>query len=299
MDYNPDNIDLYSLFNVDKSADPKTIKQKYNRMLKKLHYDKNISKGLSKDQMEENEEQIRILTWAYSILSDPEKRLNYDQGFSKGYGQLLNDFIKEKEEIFSNSYYGIDKETAKNMPNEKFLELFEKNRVDDPSDHGYKVERMGVSDEYISADKFFEQVCGETKELGLDTHAPDEPDAENGSKSNGFTKINEHDGLIILDGVQNYNTNNYMDYAQAFTTGITPDFKGEIKTGNVTDSEMQAALASRGLSIAPGQTSWKQGDAELKKRKISNMEKEREANKSIVDRFKTQYISHRIENEKK
>ena len=68
--------DLYEFLGVDKNADDATLKKAYRKLAKKYHPDVNPG---DKDA----EQKFKEATNAYSILSDPEKRKQYDQfGFA-------------------------------------------------------------------------------------------------------------------------------------------------------------------------------------------------------------------------
>ena len=68
--------DLYEVLGVDKNADDATLKKAYRKLAKKYHPDVNPG---DKDA----EQKFKEATNAYSILSDPEKRKQYDQfGFA-------------------------------------------------------------------------------------------------------------------------------------------------------------------------------------------------------------------------
>ncbi len=65
--------DLYSILGVSKSADEKAIKSAYRKLAKELHPDKN------KDNPKASE-RFNLVTRAYDILSDKQKRGQYDRG---------------------------------------------------------------------------------------------------------------------------------------------------------------------------------------------------------------------------
>ena len=63
---------LYEVLNIKRDANATEIKKAYRKlMLMKWHPDKNSSK--------EAEERFKDITWAHSVLSDPDKRKLYDQ----------------------------------------------------------------------------------------------------------------------------------------------------------------------------------------------------------------------------
>jgi DnaJ-class molecular chaperone len=65
--------DPYSILGVSKSADEKAIKSAYRKLAKELHPDKN------KDNPKASE-RFSDVTRAYDLLSDPQKRGQYDRG---------------------------------------------------------------------------------------------------------------------------------------------------------------------------------------------------------------------------
>ena len=71
--------DFYRLLEVNKDADQAAIKQAYRRLAQKLHPDANPDDDKATERFKEVSE-------AYSVLSDPERREEYDQVRSMGAG---------------------------------------------------------------------------------------------------------------------------------------------------------------------------------------------------------------------
>ena len=69
--------DYYKVLQVDREADAKTIKKNYRRMVKEFHPDKTVSRGVPKEQAEKK---IQAINEAYEVLSDPEKKAQFDRG---------------------------------------------------------------------------------------------------------------------------------------------------------------------------------------------------------------------------
>ncbi|BFL45876.1 molecular chaperone DnaJ [Lactonifactor longoviformis] len=78
-----DKRDYYEVLGVDKGADEATIKSAYRKLAKKYHPDMNPGDA-------EAEKKFKEATEAYGVLSDPEKRRQYDQfghaAFDQGAG---------------------------------------------------------------------------------------------------------------------------------------------------------------------------------------------------------------------
>jgi molecular chaperone DnaJ len=64
--------DYYRILGVDKSADPKALKQAYRKLARKYHPDQNPGNKAAAERFKEISE-------AYEVLSDPEKRKRYDE----------------------------------------------------------------------------------------------------------------------------------------------------------------------------------------------------------------------------
>lgn len=72
-----DCLDYYKLLQVDRSAEPEVVEGAYKRLAKKYHPDVNGSL--------ESESFMKLLNEAYSVLSDPALRKNYDLEWEKRY----------------------------------------------------------------------------------------------------------------------------------------------------------------------------------------------------------------------
>ena len=81
--------DYYELLGVSKTATEDEMKKAYRKLAKKYHPDKNPGN-------KEAEEKFKLISEAYAVLSNPEKKKQYDQfgmgGFQERYSQ---------EDIFS------------------------------------------------------------------------------------------------------------------------------------------------------------------------------------------------------
>lgn len=83
-------MDYYKILGVAKDASPEEIKKKYRKLALKYHPDRN------KDD-KKAEEKFKQISEAYAVLSDKEKRQQYDSFGSEGFHQKFS-----QEDIFRN-----------------------------------------------------------------------------------------------------------------------------------------------------------------------------------------------------
>ena len=82
--------DYYKILGVNKSANKEEIKKAYRKLALKYHPDRN---GNNKN----SEEKFKEISEAYAVLSDPEKKKQYDMFGAEGFQQRFS-----QEDIFSN-----------------------------------------------------------------------------------------------------------------------------------------------------------------------------------------------------
>ena len=82
--------DYYHTLGLKKGASPEDIKKAYRKLAVKYHPDKNPATSQAEDRFKEINE-------AYAVLSDPEKKAQYDQIGSAGFHQRFS-----QEDIFRN-----------------------------------------------------------------------------------------------------------------------------------------------------------------------------------------------------
>ncbi len=78
------NTNLYEVLEVDPHCSPEELKQAYRRLARKYHPDSNTADPLAESRFKE-------VSQAYEILSDPERRANYDR-FGSDFGAGANPF---------------------------------------------------------------------------------------------------------------------------------------------------------------------------------------------------------------
>ncbi|VDM34411.1 unnamed protein product [Hydatigera taeniaeformis] len=67
-----EEVDYYTVLKIDRGADGESIKKAYRKLALRWHPDKNP------DNKEEAERQFKLVSEAYEVLSDPQKREIYD-----------------------------------------------------------------------------------------------------------------------------------------------------------------------------------------------------------------------------
>jgi len=106
----------YDILGVPKDADDKAIKKAYREMALKWHPDKNP------DNKEDAEKRFRQVAEAYEVLSNPDRRRNYDQGggssgganfdfgdFGSGFGGFGGGFkFKDPKDLFKEFFGDAD-----------------------------------------------------------------------------------------------------------------------------------------------------------------------------------------------
>lgn len=105
-DYKNNKDNLYDILQVKIDSSYETIKKSYKKLSLKYHPDKQIDSKLSIE--EKNSKFIKIKD-AYEILSNPEKRSNYDREISikKFSSENLSMVIDDFKKIFSSKEYVI------------------------------------------------------------------------------------------------------------------------------------------------------------------------------------------------
>ena len=86
--------DYYTTLGVERTADAASIKKAYRKLAQKYHPDRNPDDKSAEDRFKE-------ITEAYAVLSDQEKRRQYDQFGANGFHQRFS-----QEDIFRNMDFG-------------------------------------------------------------------------------------------------------------------------------------------------------------------------------------------------
>ncbi len=96
------DTDYYKILGISKNASSAEIKKAYKKLAIKYHPDKN------RDNKEEAEEKFKEIAEAYDVLSDDEKRKNYDQFGKAGLNNNPHMSHQHAQEMFSTFFGGQD-----------------------------------------------------------------------------------------------------------------------------------------------------------------------------------------------
>jgi len=115
-----DHRDYYELLGIERAASPQKVKEAYRRLAFRYHPDRRREDPSSLDKMKEINE-------AYAVLSDPEKRREYDT-FREQYGAYGTNRFKQsysERDIFKGSDINqIFEEMARSFGLRNFEEVF-------------------------------------------------------------------------------------------------------------------------------------------------------------------------------
>ena len=111
--------DLYNILGINKNASEAEIKSAYKKLALKYHPDRQANK--SDTEKKEAEEKFKEVAFAYSILSDPEKKQRYDQfGITDDQQSMSGGF--DPSEIFKHFMGGFS--MFDNDDNDPFANFF-------------------------------------------------------------------------------------------------------------------------------------------------------------------------------
>lgn len=136
-------MDYYEILNVKKTASDKDIKREYKKLVSRWHPDKNKNK--TKKGKEKAKKMFHDITEAYHVLSDHDRRKNYDQGkkqppeeiekMQKMVNCMINGDFEGLKEIT-----GMDKKTIDEMADEMAEEMMQEMEDEMKEKHGYDMD---------------------------------------------------------------------------------------------------------------------------------------------------------------
>ena len=150
----------YNILEVNKNASPEIIEKAYKTLVKKYHPD------LQNNNLKaEYEEKIKLINEAFEVLSNSEKRKNYDLNLKQNevsiedYNNLINENLKLKNKInylennLNNNKY-INNNYSDNIQ-QKYNDVINKAYYDaytqDLKNRGYKIKYKKTFKEYLKS----------------------------------------------------------------------------------------------------------------------------------------------------
>lgn len=152
----------YDILEINKNASPEIIEKAYKTLIKKYHPD------LHENNLKQNyEEKIKKINEAYEILSNPEKKHNYDLNLNKieiskeEYNNLYNENINLKNEInyLKNNYNKMQSnynhfENNENEINKKINtainQAYHDSYIQDLKNRGYKIKYKKTFKDFLA-----------------------------------------------------------------------------------------------------------------------------------------------------
>lgn len=156
--------DYYKILGVEKNVDAEEIKKAYRKLALKYHPDRNPNNPVA-------EEKFKNLSEAYAVLSDPEKRKQYDNFGSDQFSQRFSreDIFRDFDinEILREMGFGVGGGGGRRgsytyRGNDPFADLFGQGR----RDH-YQAPQKGTDLQYNLNITLEESVFGAEKKLAL------------------------------------------------------------------------------------------------------------------------------------
>lgn len=151
----------YDILEVNKNASPEIIEKAYKTLVKKYHPD------LQDNNLKaEYEEKIELINEAFEVLSDSEKRKNYDLNLKQtefsveDYNNLINENLKLKNEInylknnlinyknnINNNYSENIQQKYDDVINKAYYDAY----IQDLKNRGYKIKYKKTFKEYLKS----------------------------------------------------------------------------------------------------------------------------------------------------
>ncbi|MCL5808531.1 MAG: DnaJ domain-containing protein [Deltaproteobacteria bacterium] len=156
--------DYYKILGVEKNADTDEIKKAYRKLALKYHPDRNPNNSVA-------EEKFKNISEAYAVLSDPEKRKQYDNFGSDQFSQKFSreDIFRDFDinQILRDMGFGVGGGTGRRgsytyRGNDPFADLFGQSRR-----NHYQAPQKGTDLQYNLNITLEESVFGADKKLSL------------------------------------------------------------------------------------------------------------------------------------
>lgn len=146
----------YDILEINKNASPEIIDKAYKTLVKKYHPD------LQDNNLKyEYEEKIKLINEAFEVLSNKEKKKNYDLNLKSNeisiedYDNLINENLKLKKEInylknnqnLNNDFSENSKENYNEAINKAYYDAY----IQDLKNKGYKIRYKKTFKDYLKS----------------------------------------------------------------------------------------------------------------------------------------------------
>ena len=165
--------DYYEILGIQRNTSKEEIKKSYKQLAKKYHPD------ISKDKS--TEEKFKEISEAYAVLSDDQKRTNYDQFGHDGFDQRYT-----QEDIFRDFDFDVFRDSGFGDFDNIFDVLFGRDRS--------RTKRRGTDLRYDLEVTFEEAARGSKKEIKTPRHEICSSCNGTGAYDNSFTECNSCNG---------------------------------------------------------------------------------------------------------
>lgn len=138
----------YEILEVDRKASKEIIEKAYKTLAKKYHPDVQ-----EQNQKVKAEEKMKLINEAYSVLSNEEKRYEYDQQLEENtisaekYQELVNENIELKRKIQNNTTNKIQNQ---NQPNINYSQVYNNSQTYNQQEYNTKI-NQAVNQAYHDA----------------------------------------------------------------------------------------------------------------------------------------------------
>ena len=157
-------MNYYDVLSIDKNASLDEIKKAYRKLAIKYHPDKNPN------NKEESEEKFKLISEAYSVLSDPEKKTEYDLRGDNKFRKNTSNYSNFNAQDIYNTFFGENQFPSRQF--NSYEEKYDKGNFDDPlkfDKRFFKKENKvkGQTIYYNVVCTYFELYHGKTKEVKI------------------------------------------------------------------------------------------------------------------------------------
>lgn len=320
-----DYPDPYEVLNLSRDSDLTTIKNKFRALTKAHHPDRN------RRNPNYDPSYYAAVCLAYETLSDPRKRLAFDQSSAANFHLLRTaalDHARQPPSSAPTRGGGTFQVAGKfsDGDNKRFNEAFEQQRKADPNDRGYgdmMVQRI-TEQEAKTGQRSVEapvNIFGTSKvnpatfngrfqsdlqakrrqrSQAIQERGEGEPEGWFGGTGLGLSDISMFDGVIVnqeqndfsrLDGGNGLQYADYMAGFETITEHLPEDHAYYNASGDVSKQYNERLSQLSNVPERGHKMSFQQAEAALQSQREKEMHLEQERNRQVVLKYREQYSS--------